>query len=292
MVLRHSFALTLSNVLLVFKVFVYCAIVTCIGAAVFISVSTPILEAVGGEFNLAETVEHLMNDVLKGDGAVFDRILGAMDHLSSQHQNEIVEIVVIGFTLVFLIKLAFNLILPAISYVVNQKMATNYNEGLFHAIAQVGLKGLGFTAVYTLVNVPIDLGVVVLSFYLSKWLTQGLGMFGIIIAVLFAIIVITLRMSVMGQWLSVSTNEDIKFGLQFKRGFRQGVKSLKVLFPSLLTLNITAFAVIMVTLIPTFFIIPLVVPPVVLVSFTVMNNVNYYASNTKDFYIDERIIKT
>ncbi len=291
MVLRHSFALTLSNVLLVLKVFVYCAIIMSIGVAIFISVSNPIIEAVGGDFNLAELVNHLINDVLKGDGAVFDRILAAMDQLSSRHLTEIVEIAVMGFVLVFLVKTAFHFILPAVSYVINHKMATNYNEGLFHAVAQVGLKGLGISALYTLISVPVDLGTVVLSFYLSKWLMQGLGMFGIIIAVLFAILVITFRMTVMGQWIAVSTNEDIKFALQFKRGFRQGIKSLKNLFPALLTLNLTAFAVIMVTLVPTFFIIPLVVPPVVLVSFTIMNNVNYYLTNTKDFYIDERIIK-
>ncbi len=290
MILRHSFALTLSNIMLICKVFIYSAVITCLGVAVFISVSTPILEAVGGDFNLMEMVDHLAGDVLKGDGAFFDRIIASLDHLSTNHSTEIVEIVVMGIIVVFLVKFGFNLVIPTVSYVVNQKMASNYNEGFFHSVASVGLKGLAFSSLYTLISLPIDLGITVLTFYLSKWLTQGLGMFGIICAVLLAIIVITLRMCVMGGWTATFINEDIKFSLKFKRGMRLGFTSLKALFPSILTLNVAAFGVITATAIPTFFIIPLAVPPMVIVSFAIMSNVNYYVNNGKKFYIDERVI--
>lgn len=291
MLVRHSLSLTLSNMQLVFKVLLYALIVCIIGAAVFVTIAEPIFQHIGEDVNVTETLNHFLEGILDGEGSVFESIVNSVNHFVETHPNEMVEIMLLGILLIYVMKLLFAVIVCPSAYVLNNKMATNFTGGFFHAVMMVGWKGVLTALVYTLISTPIDLIIVGGAFFLGRWLVLGIGLFGMIFAIVVAILLLTIRMSIMGQWVAVFINENLTFSLQFKRGFKSGFKYMHKVFPAMLTLNILLFGVVATTLIPTFFIIPVVMMPIALIAFTVIHLVTYYMVNERDYYIDEKVIK-
>ena len=291
MLVRHSLSLTLSNMQLVFKVLLYVLIVCIIGAAVFITIAEPIFSSIGESVNVTESLTHFLDGIISGDGSVFDGIVNSVNHFAETHPNEIVDIVGLIIVLFFVMKLLLALVTCPSAYVINNKMATNFTEGFFHSVMMVGWKGVLTALVYTLISTPIDVIIIGGAFFLGRWLVLGIGLFGMIFAIVLALLLLTIRMSIMGQWVAVLINEKLDFSLQFKRAFKQGFKYMHKVFPAMLTLNLAIFGVVTTTLIPTFFIIPVVMMPVALIAFTVIHLITYYMVNERDYYIDERVIK-
>ncbi len=292
MLLRHTLSLTLSNMKLVFKVLLYALVIIVLGSAVIVTIATPILDALGETINLKETVDHFIDNVLSGEGSALDGVIGAFEHFSEIHSGDLVKGAVLFLLVVFIAKLMLALVVCPVAYVLNGKMATNFTEGFFHSVMVVGWKGVLLATVYTLISFPIDFGIILGSFYLGKWMLQGIGIFGIVFALGVLLVLFSLRMSLMGQLVPTLISENIKFDVQFKRGLRQGFKLLKKTFPSMLALNIFAFGIITTTLIPTVFIIPIVTVPMVLVGYVSIHLITYYRENNREYYIDEHVIKT
>lgn len=291
MLVRHSLSLTLSNMQLVFKVLLYALLIVVIGSALVVTIASPILDAIGETINVEEYVDHFVDNILKGDGAVFESIITAVDHFADTHPGELIKVGVLALIVAFVVKLMFALIVCPVGYILNNKMATNFTEGFFHSVMVIGWKGVLMALVYTLISFPIDVLIVVGAFFLGKWMVQGIGLFGMIFAVAVGLVLLTLRMSAMGQLVPTLVNENLKFTLQFKRGFKQGLKIMHKIFPAMLTLNILAFGIITTTLIPTFMIIPIVAVPMILVGYTCIHLIAYYQANDKSYYIDELVIE-
>ncbi|MBO5773916.1 MAG: hypothetical protein J6R44_03700 [Clostridia bacterium] len=283
MLLKHSLSLTITNVQLVFKVLIYSFIIFVIGSAVFVTISEPVLQAIGASFNLNEIFAHF-EEVMQGDGGVFERIVASVDHFAETHPQELVKSVVFSVILIIVVKFFFALIVCPVGYVINQKMSTKFEEGFIHSIVSVGWKSVGVSAIYTLISAPIDILIFAGAFFLGRWLSLIIGIFGVMFALTIGLLLITLRLSVMGQWVAVFINEKLKFSLQFKRGFRAGFNCLKKVYPVMLTLVVVIFGIIATTALPTFLIIPVVCVPFMLVCFTAIHLVTYYQENDKNYY--------
>lgn len=290
MLVRHSLSLTMSNMQLVFKVLLFALIICLIGAALFVTVSDPILRAIGEELNLDDNLRNFTEDIIAGDGAVFNRIINSIDNFTANHPGEVLKAMVLGIILIIVMKLLFALIVSPSAHVINNKMATNFTEGFFHSFMKVGGKGALSAFVYTLISAPIDLIIIAVTYMLGKWMVKGIGLFGIIFACALGLVLITLRMSIMGQWVATLVNENLCFNMQFKRGIRKGFKLLPKIFPAMLTVNILTFGIIATTFIPTVTIIPIVTIPCFLVCFISIQLIAYYQDNDKKYYIDELII--
>ena len=283
MILKHSLSLTLTNVKIVFKVLIYCLIIFIVGAAVFVTISEPVLDAFNASFDLNEIFAHF-EEVMKGDGGVFERIIASVDHFAETHPDELVKSIVFSIVLIIVVKFFFALIVCPVAYVINHKMSTRFEEDFIHSIVSTGWKSVGVAGVYTLISAPIDILVVAGAFFLGKWLSLIIGVFGVMFAISVGLLLITLRLAVMGQWVAVFINENLKFSLQFKRGFRAGFKCLPKVFPVMLALIVVTYGIIMTTAIPTFLIIPVVCVPFALVGFTAIHLVAYYQENDKNYY--------
>ncbi len=286
MLLKHSLSLTITNVQLVFKVLIYAFVVFFIGSAILVTIADPVLNLIGQNVNLAEFFNAFINDLLKGEGAVFESIINSVDNFATSNPTDLIKVIGLFVALIVAIKYFFAIIVCPVAYVLNHKMATHFTEGFFHAFVNVGFKGIATASLYTLICAPLDILIIVGAFFLGRWLTLGIGLFGMIIAIGVGIILLTLRLSIMGQWVAVFINENIKFSLQFKRGFRAGIKSIARLFPATLTLVLVEFGIVMTTLVPTFLIIPIVSVPFAIVCFTAIHLVNYYIDNERAYYHD------
>lgn len=286
MLLKHSLSLTITNVQLVFKILIYAFVVFFIGSAILVTIADPVLNLIGQNVNLAEFFNAFINDLLKGEGAVFESIINSVDNFATSNPTDLIKVIGLFVALIVAIKYFFAIIVCPVAYVLNHKMTTHFTEGFFHAFVNVGFKGIATASLYTLISAPLDILIVVGAFFLGRWLTLGIGLFGMIIAIGVGIILLTLRLSVMGQWVAVFINENIKFSLQFKRGFRAGLKSIARLFPAILTLVLVEFGIVMTTLVPTFLIIPIVSVPFAIVCFTAIHLVNYYQVNERAYYHD------
>ena len=285
MTLKHSLSLTITNVQLVFKVLIYAFIVLLIGAALFVTISEPVLSAVGATFDIEEIVTHF-EEVMKGEGSFFERIVASVDHFAETHPGELVKSIIFSVILIVAVKFFLAIIVCPVAYALNQKMSTRFVEGFFHSIVSVGWKSVGVASIYTLITAPIDISVVVGCFFLGRWLSLTIGLFGVIFAVAVGLVLLTLRMSFTGQWVAVFINEKLNFSLQFKRGMRAGAKAVGKIFPAMLTLVLVVFGVIATTAIPTFLIIPIVSIPFMLVCFTAIHLVTYYQENDKNYYTE------
>ncbi len=284
MLLKHSISITITNVQLVFKILIYAFVVFFIGSAVLVTIADPLLGTLGQQMNIEEMFDSFITNVLAGNGAVFDGIIATFDSYWQSNPTAFLKLIGLLIVLFVGIKYFFALIICPVAYVLNHKMQTNFTEGFFHAIVSVGFKGVGTASLYTLISAPIDILIVVGAFFLGRWLTLGIGLFGMITAIVLGLILITLRMSIMGQWVAVFINEKIKFSLQVKRGFRAGFIGLTKTFPAMLTLAIVEFGIVTTTLIPTFLIIPIVSVPFAIVCFTAIHLVNYCEENCFNYY--------
>lgn len=285
MLLKHSLSITITNVQLVFKVLIYAFIVFFIGLAVLVTIVDPIMGAIGDGFNFVEFINRFINNLTEGDGAVFQSIINSVNRFAEEKPQELAKILGLG-TVVFVgMKYFFALIVCPLAYVLSHKMTTHFTEGFFHAVVSVGFKGVGMASLYTLISAPIDILIIVGCFFLGRALTV-VGIFGMIFAIVVGLLLITLRLSIMGQWLAVFIIENINFGLQFKRGFRAGIKSLSYTYPALLTLVLVEFGIVMTTLVPTFLIIPIVSVPFAIVMFVAVHLVNYYRANECNYYFE------
>ena len=285
MLLKHSLSITITNVQLVFKVLIYAFIVFFIGSAVLVTIVDPIMGAIGDGFNFVEFMNRFINNLTEGDGAVFQSIINSVNRFAEEKPQELAKILGLG-TVVFVgMKYFFALIVCPLAYVLSHKMTTHFTEGFFHAVVSVGFKGVGMASLYTLISAPIDILIIVGCFFLGRALTV-VGIFGMIFAIVVGLLLVTLRLSIMGQWLAVFIIEKINFGLQFKRGFRAGIKSLSYTYPALLTLVLVEFGIVMTTLVPTFLIIPIVSVPFAIVMFVAVHLVNYYRANECNYYFE------
>ncbi|MBO5775807.1 MAG: hypothetical protein J6V83_03420 [Clostridia bacterium] len=292
MLLRHSLSLTISNSQLIFKTLLYALIVFIIVAALFVTISTPILDALGEELDLAQSADTVINELFEGDGKIFERVFTAIDHLKTNHAPELIKSVIFGAILVVLMKFFIAWVVCPIAFIINQKMASNFTSGFFHAVVSVGWKrSIVYAILYTLISAPFDIAVIVATYYLAKWMVGGIGLIGLIIPIVFALVLITLRMCIMGQWVAHLVNEDIKFGLIFKRSFKLAFKMLPKFFTHMMSVNLIVYAIIAATAVFTVGIIPIVMVPFALVVTVTLHLVAYYQENDKKFYVDERIVE-
>lgn len=287
MLLRHSLSLTLSNMNLVFKVLLYALVILFVGSALVVTIATPILDAIGTTINVEDYINHFVEDILRGDGAVFDRIVNAVDNFATTHPNDVGKVIGLGVAVIFVMKLLLALIVCPVAYIIDGRMATNFTPKFFHSIVELGWKSVLLSLVYTLISFPIDILIVGGAFFLGRWLVTGIGLFGMILALAIGLVLLTLRMCAMGQLIPTLCNEKLKFDILFKRGMRLSFKLTPKLFPAMLTLNLLSFGIILTTLVPTFMVIPIVMVPVILVCFCAIHLTAYYNYNSKHYYIDD-----
>lgn len=292
MLLRHSLSLTISNSQLVFKTLIYALIVFIIVAALFVTISTPILEALGEELDLAQSADKVINELFEGEGKIFERVFNAIENIRTNHRTELIKASIFGAILIVLVKFFIAWVVCPIAFILNQKMGSNFISGFLHSVVSVGWKrSLAYAAIYTLISAPFDIAVALGAYYLAKWMVGGIGLLGLIIPIVFALVMITLRMSVMGQWISHLVNEDIKFSLIFKRAFKAGFKMLPKTFTHMLSLNLIIYAIMASTALFTVGIIPILMIPFALVVSVALHLVAYYRENDKKYYVDERIVE-
>lgn len=284
MLLKHSFSLTLTNVQLVFKILIYAFVVFFIGSALLVTIASPVLDLLNNTIDIEAIINDFTKDILAGKGAVFERIISGVDNFAKANPSEFGKVIALVAVLIVGIKYFFALIINPVAYLLNHKMQTHFTEGFFHAIVSVGFKGVGMASLYTLISTPLDFIIVVGAFFLGRWLSVGVGLFGMIVAIVVGLLLLTIRLSIMGQWMAVFINENLKFGLQFKRGFSAGIKCFPRIFPAMLTLVFLVFGIITTTLIPTFLIIPIVVVPFAIVCFTAIHLVCYHMENEHNYY--------
>ena len=285
MLLKHSLSLLITNVGIVFKVLIYSFVVFLVGYALLISILEPISVAIGQTLNVQTLIDGFIKDLASGGTTeIFKNISETVDNFAHNHPDMVVNVSLLSALLLFAVKYFFALIVCPVAYLLNHKMSTNFTEGFFHSLVSVGFKGVGTASLYTLISAPFDTLVVVGAFFLGKALSLAMGIVGVLIAVVSGLLLITVRLTIMGQWVAVIMNENIKFNLQMKRGFMAGFKGFKKTFPAMLTLVLVIFGIITTTALPTAFIIPIVAVPVAIVWFVSIHLVAYFRANDREYY--------
>ena len=157
-------------------------------------------------------------------------------------------------------------------------------------IAMAG-KGALFALTYTVITVPIDIVIFVGSYFLASWLFNAFEIIGLVIAIIVAIALYALRISVFGRWIPLTICENMKFADSCRAFFGDfRFSAVKEVYPSFLAMLVFVFGVVASTALFTVGVVPIMIMPAAFVGYNCINLVAYFNETKRKYYIDERIV--
>lgn len=288
---RHALSLTISNIGLIAKVFLYSTVLILIGVAVIVSVTDPILEALDADIDLADEIREDFDNFYAGNREAGEALGAGLKTFFSQNSAEIARAVAMYVVIFVLLRLGVSFALVPAAYVLYNKMSSNFNSGFVNAMIAMAGKGALFALTYTVITVPIDIAVFIVCYFLAAWLFNALNIIGFLIAVLVAIAVYALRISVFGRWIPLTICENMKFADSCKAFFGDfRFSAVKEVYPSFLAMLVTVFGIVAATAVYTVGVVPIVIMPAAFVGYNCINLVAYFNETKRKYYIDERIV--
>lgn len=291
MILRHSLSVTLGNYKLIIKVFIISAILSLAAIAVFASILTPILNAVGANSDFVPMLEGAFDKLMHGDVSIIDDILVKADEILGGANVDLSGAIAWSVAMAFIIKLLFAFLCVGAGYVIYNKLISDCENGYVNAIVSTLAKAVPYAVINALVTVPADIGIAVATYYLAKLLLKGLGLAGLILALFIGILLYTARVAIIGQFIPTMFAENLGFFKSFRKAAVASAKAFKEAYPVMLVLTVGIFGVIFTTAVPTVGILPIAILPVMLVLYCSVNTIICFRARGQKYYIDERVVE-
>lgn len=290
MSLRHSLAVTLSNYKLVIKIFIFSAILSLIAMAIFVSIYTPILDAVGAESDFSWGLELASERLLRGDVDIIDDLLHKADAIMSGAGSNFAGALAGSLIMALIIKFLFAFMSVGAGFVIYNKMSARLETKFVNAMVSNLAKALMYALVNAVVTVPVDIGILVAVYYLAK-VMSGMGIVGLIITIFIGILLYSARLAVIGQFIPTMIINGEGFVKSFKESCRASVKAFKETYPAMFVLALCVFVAICTTTVPTVGIAPIAILPITIVLYCSFNMIIAFRTREQKYYIDERVIE-
>ncbi len=288
---RHALSLTISNIGLIAKVFLYSTVLILIGVAVIVSVTDPILEALDADIDLADEIREDFDNFFAGNSGAGAALNAGLKTFFSRNSAEIARAVALYIVIFVMLRLGVSFALVPAAYVLYNKMSSNFNSGFVNAMIAMAGKGALFALTYTVITVPIDMVIFAVCYFLASWLFNALDIVGLVIAVIAAIALYALRMSVFGRWIPLTICENMKFSDSCKAFFGDfSFSAVREVYPSFLAMLVSVFGIVAATAVFTLGVVPIMVLPAAFVGYNCINLVAYFNETKRKYYIDERIV--
>ncbi len=288
---RHALSLTVSNIGLIAKVFLYSTVLILIGVAVIVSVTDPILEALDADIDLADEIREDFNNFYTGNREAGEALTAGLKTFFSRNSAEIARAVALYIVIFVLLRLGVSFALVPAAYVLYNKMSSNFNSGFVNAMIAMAGKGALFALTYTVITVPIDIVIFVGSYFLASWLFNAFEIIGLVITIIVAIALYALRISVFGRWIPLTICENMKFADSCRAFFGDfRLAAVKEVYPSFLVMLVLVFGVVASTALFTVGVVPIMIMPAAFVGYNCINLVAYFNETKRKYYIDERIV--
>lgn len=290
MSLRHSFAVTLSNYKMIIKIFIFSAILSLIAIAIFVSVYTPILNAVGADPDFTSGLEIASERLIRGDVDIIDDLLQRADSIMSGAGSNFVTAIIGSAFVALIIKFLFAFMSVGAGQVIYNKMSARLETKFVNAMVSCLPKALMYALVNAFVTVPLDIGILIAVYYIFKAL-GGMGLVGLIIAIVIGILLYSARIAVIGQFIPTMVMSGEGFIKSFKASCKASIKAFKETYPAMFVLVVCVFGIICTTAVPTVGILPIAILPVMLVEYCAINMIVAFRTEGRKYYIDERVIE-
>lgn len=288
---RHALSLTISNIGLIVKVFLYTTVLILIGVAVFVSVTDPILEAMDEDIDLADEIREDFDLFFSGNREAGHSLNEGLKIFFSHNSAEITRAVVLYVVIFVLMRLGVSFALVPAAYVLYNKMSSNFNSGFLNAMIAMAGKGALFALTYTAITVPLDILIFIGTYFIASWLFNAINVIGLLIALLIALALYALRISLFGRWIPLTICENMKFADSCKAFFGDfKFSEVKEVYPSFLALLVSVCGIVASTAVFTVGVVPIAIVPAAFVGYNAITLVAYFNETKRKYYIDERIV--
>ena len=288
MIPRYSFSMLGRNLDLVFKVLIYVFVLMLICSALLVSIVNPILDALNSNIDISDRLLATLSDLINREHKnVFQQFIGDLNDVAESISSEIIIAVLLIIMVIFITKFFFALTSVPIGELIYGRMSQNFSVK-FHNVLVASLgKAFLYSLIHALVTLVADALIVTIGYYLSKLLFAAIGAYGLSLAAFVFFGLMSARLALLGQWVPQIVGEKKSVTKAFRDSFRYSVKYFWKVLPVHFLIMVIGFAVVALTTVFTFGLLPVIVMPIALVLVANLNLVTYFTFNKRKFYVDE-----
>ena len=173
-------------------------------------------------------------------------------------------------------------------------MSSNIKMGFTTSLFSTFKTNLKFQLCSFLVNCPIDLGLIVLFYFVAKWLISSSGLLLIAPILLIALwcLLLALKVAIFAGWMPAIVAFDCGIWEGLKRGVKVVLRRFTRTFSTSILVLMTLFIVNVIGAVCTFGASLVVTFPLTLVSLLIFYMVVFYSSQGMRFYVDNTNVVT
>lgn len=288
MPISHSFNILMCNFKLVAKLLFFILVIALVATALFASILGPVFREIFTNFDArvgGADLSFTQNPIKS-----LNKALPAFVRFMTSHASEVGLRIVQLLALIAGLRFFMTLILVPVSKILHSKMTTGFDMNVLHTLVSSLWQNLLFSLFCSVVITVIDAAILVVLLYFLLGAAQLIGVLALPLTFMLAIFAYSFRMSVVCMWLPEMNNLETKnifksFGTALKVAF----KAMRKNFICLTVINTITISLILISIVPTFGVLPILLVPSYLVLYTALCNSLSYTYYQKKYFIDNGV---
>ncbi len=282
---KNSFSITARNVRLSFKLILFVTVLSIIVLAVLISVFTPL-------FN--EMKDFLENDGLSLQNVSWSQIIETLltnfSDFFEQNRSDLLTAIGYTYLVIFIARMLISATLMPTAYIIGNQMKTNFTENFVPAFIVTLKKSLLYSLLSSLIVLILDVPFSILVLYLITLLFPVMSVFAVTSGLVLMIVYLSIRMTITCQWLPHMIIGKLSLLPALKKTLSDLPKTFTKSVIGVGGIVAITLVLILTTAVPTLFIGPIIVIPLMIIMLTSFSMVVYCDVYKQNYFYDARNI--
>lgn len=280
---KNTFSITARNIRLSFKLILFVAVLSIIVLAVLISVFTPLFE---------ELKSFLEINGISLQSVSWSQIIDTFIHNFSDffEQNRTDLLTAIGYTylVIFIARMLISATLMPTAYIIGNQMKTNFTEKFIPSFIVTLKESLLYSLLSSLIVLILDVPFSMLILYLVAVLFPTMSIFSVTAGMILLIVYLSIRTTITSQWIPHIIIGKLPLMTALKRTLLDLPKTFNRSIIGVGGIVAVTFSLILTTIVPTLFIGPIILIPLMIITLTSFSMVVYCDVYKQNYFYDAK----
>lgn len=280
---KNTFSITARNIRLSFKLILFVAVLSITVLAVLISVFTPLFE---------ELKSFLEINGISLQSVSWSQIIDTFIHNFSDFfaQNRTDLLTAIGYTylVIFIARMLISATLMPTAYIIGNQMKTNFTEKFIPSFIVTLKESLLYSLLSSLIVLILDVPFSMLILYLVAVLFPAMSIFSVTAGMILLIVYLSIRTTITSQWIPHIIIGKLPLMTALKRTLLDLPKTFNKSIIGVGGIVAVTFSLILTTIVPTLFIGPIILIPLMIITLTSFSMVVYCDVYKQNYFYDAK----
>lgn len=299
MMYKNTMKLIFTNFNLVWKILAYLILSWLCVIGLLYACSLPIINVLNEQGVLASIADMFNNfgtnlNVYELIVGVVETIDAFVDVIISNISNLWVYVMLLLVIIVFVRPFICGLYKFATSHELYNYMSSNIKIGFTTSLFSCFGKNVKYLLCSVLVQFPIDLGLIVLFYFVARWLIASSGLLVIAPILLIALwcLLVAVKITLFAGWIPAIVTFDCGIWQGLKRGVEAVFRRFTRILSTSISVLMTALIVNVAGAVCTFGVALVITLPLTLLALLIFDMVSFYYSHGMRFYVDSENVVT